>query len=77
MSGLKQQKIQKVKATLKKKNGFINILIGIGVTIFALILFKLTAESVIFIFSYVAWALGGFLVFRGLVSLLSGIKNSN
>ena len=70
----KQQEIQRVKAKHKKKSGLINILIGIGVIIFSFILSTLTE---VFIFSYVAWALGGFLVFRGLVSLLSGIKNSN
>ncbi len=70
----KQQAIQRVKAKHEKKSGLIYILIGIGIIIFAFILFEQTVVEV-FIFGHVAWALGGFLVFRGLVSLLSGIKN--
>ena len=63
----KQQKIQQVKAKHKKKSGLINILIGIGVIIFDIIIFH----------HLFIWILGGFLIVRGLVSLLSGIKNSN
>lgn len=72
----KQQKIQQVKSKHKKKSGLINILIGIGVIIFALILFEQTVIEV-FIFGHVVWALGGFLIVRGFINLLSGIKNSN
>ena len=63
----KQQEIQRIKAKHYKKSGLINMLIGIGIIIFNIIIF-----NHIFI-----WILGGFLVFRGLVNLLSGFKNSN
>jgi hypothetical protein len=63
----KQQEIQRIKAKLKKKSGLINILVGIGVIIFDIILFH----------HLFIWILGGFLIIRGLVGLLSGIKNCN
>lgn len=63
----KRQEIQQIKAKHKKKSGLINILIGIGVIIFDIVIFH----------HLFIWILGGFLIIRGLVSLLSGIKNSN
>lgn len=69
-----QQKIHQTKAKRKKKSGLINILIGIAVAIFAFILYEQTLTEV-FIFGHIAWAVGGFLIIRGLASLSSGILN--
>ncbi len=63
----RQQELQRIKAKHKKKSGMINLLIGIGIILFDFIIF-----DHIFI-----WILGGFLIIRGFVSLLSGIRNRN
>ena len=69
----KQQEIQRVKAKQKKKRGLINILIGI---VFILLAFIWPTRTIVSILFHVFWAFGGFLLIRGLVSLLSGIRSS-
>lgn len=62
----RQWEIQKFKARRKIKKGLIYILCGIGVVLTDVLLF-----NHIFI-----WILAAFLLFRGLMSLFSGMKNS-
>lgn len=60
----------------ERKNGFINLLIGFGITTFGTILYKMSIrEGVIFYLNFAIWGFGLLMIIRGFVSMVSGKKS--
>ena len=65
----KQQKkeLNKIEKSNVRQNGIINILIGIGITIFGFVLYNLSSKvGIIFIFNFIVWGAGGIMILQGL-----------
>ncbi|WP_435261874.1 DUF6249 domain-containing protein [Tenacibaculum sp. nBUS_03] len=76
----KQQKkeLNKIEKSNMRQNGIINIFIGIGITIFGFVLYKLSSKvGIIFIFNFIVWGVGGIMILQGLFNLISGSLKAN